>query len=39
VPAEKKTNEQRTFEGKNVQGVQEGEKETDEQMESAEEVL
>jgi hypothetical protein len=39
VPAGKKTNEQRTVEGKDEQGVQEGEKETDEQMESAEEVL
>jgi len=39
VPAEKKTKEQRTFEGKKVQGVQEEDKETDEQMESAEEVL
>jgi hypothetical protein len=39
VPTEKKTNEQKTFEGKKVQGVQEEDKETDEQMESAEEVL
>jgi hypothetical protein len=39
VPAEKKTKEQRTFEGENAQRVQEEDKETDEQMESAEEVL
>jgi hypothetical protein len=39
VPAEKKTYEQTTFEGKNEQGVQEEDKESDEQMESAEDIL